>query len=501
MTDCVLSYALTTVPTPLTVSPPGVAPGDEDELAYGSIDLVISNSGTTPVRCSRIAFVLPVGGLAQDLALTGDGIAPYVEPESGWTVVGPQPDVLLAVPTAETAVFPAAGDTTGASSKVRFSVEPTGGASVVTVDGLYITLKNITVSKKTGVARIAIEEWATTDETIPATPNTGTLDVAKFPFRSGADPSPGIGRALEATQGSGGPPATRIAAGAAVRLGWQHVRGDNHELYMDGERVTDPSIAGGSAYAVPSGRLVRDTAFALKTVTPTPDSGFVTRWDHLTVCVTDQTLAKLTVKGQLDVEGAVTAKSSLDVSGAVTAGSSLEVTGPVTAKSSLGVTANTTVGGTLGITGKLTADGDVQLNKSLTTGPDGESVFSHKVTVYAPNKLIVGADMQVNGNVTGDLNVTGSLQAGDATINGRRAIRDADILKHQVQLVDGKPHYYLYCLTDGSNVYGNPSDQYANSYWKLTFDRAGSLDESSDDSEVSVDMANADDQTGADPGA
>ncbi|MFE9220752.1 hypothetical protein ACFYN3_30995 [Streptomyces lavendulae] len=107
------------------------------------MDIVISNSGSTPIRCCRIAFVMRVGRLAQDLALRGDGIAPYVEPSDAWTVVGPQPDVLVAVPAADTAVFPAADD----SSTVRFSVEPSSGVSVVTVDGPYITLYNIPVSR------------------------------------------------------------------------------------------------------------------------------------------------------------------------------------------------------------------------------------------------------------------------------------------------------------------------------------------------------------------
>ncbi|GAA2467647.1 hypothetical protein ACFPFX_04305 [Streptomyces mauvecolor] len=385
MSDCVLSYALTTVPAPLTVSPPKSGPGNEDELAYGSIDLVISNSGSTPVRCSRIAIVLPVGSLAQDLALTGEGIAPYVEPESGWTIVGPQPDVLLAVPTAETAVFPAAGET----SKVRFSVEPTGGTSEVTVDGLYITLKNIAISNKTGVARIGIEEWATTGSTIPDVPNTGTLDVAKFPFRSGADPAPGVGRALVAVTSQGGPPATRIDSGAPVRLEWHHVRGDNHELYMDGRRVTDPSIPGGSVYPVPAGTVLRDTAFALKTVTPTPDGGFVTRWDHLTVCVTDQTLASLTVSGALTAKGAVTAEKTLDVAEAVTAKSTLGVTGNTTVGGTLGVTENTTVGGTLGVTGNTTVEGTLGVTRKLTAGND----------VQVDGAATIGGSVFLNGAV------------------------------------------------------------------------------------------------------
>ncbi|MEK2479245.1 MULTISPECIES: hypothetical protein [Streptomyces] len=393
MTDCVLSYALTTVPAPLTVSPPAVEPGQEDENSYASIDLVISNSGSTPVRCSRIALVLPVGSLAQDLALTGEGIAPYVEPESGWTIVSPQPDVLVAVPTAETAVFPSArenrGDASGA--KVRFEVVPRDGTSEVTVDGLYITLSNILVSDKTGIARIGIEEWATTGDTIPETPNTSTLDVAKYPFRSGANPSPGVGRALVALKEQGGPPATLINAGAPVRLEWHHAPGDSHELYMNGLRIDDPSIAGGSMYQVGRDTVLRDTALALKTVTPTPVGGFVTRWDHLTVCVADQTLASLTTTGDATVEGA------------------FGVTGQTTV-SALAATGNTTVGGTLGVTGQTTVSALAATENATVAGTLGVTGQTTVNTLAATGNTTVGGTLGVTGQTTvAGLNVTGAL--------------------------------------------------------------------------------------------
>ncbi|GAU70683.1 hypothetical protein SSP35_21_00780 [Streptomyces sp. NBRC 110611] len=440
--------------------------------------------------------MLPVGSLAQDLALKGEGISGYVEPSSGWTIVGPQPDVLLAVPTAETAVFPAAGETTGEPSKVRFSVEPRGGASEVTVDGLYITLKNIAVSNKTGVARIGIEEWATTGSTIPTTPNSGVLEVAKFPFRSGADPSPGVGRALVAVTGVGGPPATRIGAGAPVRLEWHHARGDNHELYMDGERVTDSSIAGGSAYPVAAGRMARDTAFALKTVTPTPDGGYVTRWDHLTVCVTDQTLASLTVSGPLTAQGAVKAEQAL------------EVTGAVTAKSTLGVTGNTTVSGTLGVAGKLTADGDVQVNQAFKTGSAGESVFYHNVTVYTPNKLIAGQDLQVNGTVTGGLSVAGTLSAArlsasqDITRNGKGAICHNDTIGLKNTRYPG----WLYAANDYFDYDGDrarvfrwkPGNRVNSDEWQVSRDSTGTTLDAPENAD-SGGAAQADDAPRADP--
>ncbi|MGY4975517.1 hypothetical protein ACWGCC_41030 [Streptomyces nigrescens] len=461
-----LTYALTTVPNPLTASPPDVKPGDEDENSYADIDLVISNSSSTPVRCSKIAIVLPVGTLAQDLALTGEGISAYVEPDSGWTVVDVQSDVLLAVPTAETAVFPAAGE--AGPSKVRFSIAPQGGESEVTVDGLYLTLRRIMVSDKAGVARIEIEEWATAEGTIPDTPRTTTLDVAKFPFRSGADPAPGIGRALVALKSQGGPPATRIAANAPVRLEWHHVRGDSHELYMDDRRVTDAGIAGGSKYDVPANTVRRDTAFALKTVTPTPDGGFVVRWDHLTVCVTDQTLAQLTVSGALQADGSLTTGSTSETKFnhpvSVLNGKKLTATGE------LRVDGNVSAGGTAQITGKLTADGDVQVNKSFKTGTAGESVFYHNVTVYTPSKLVVGKDMQVNGSVTGSLKVTGSLNADvDVTRGGKGVLAHNDTISMSNTRYGG----YLYAPAydyDGDRGYifrwkpGNPIN---NGYWKV----------------------------------
>ncbi|MFF4607316.1 hypothetical protein ACFY12_31845 [Streptomyces sp. NPDC001339] len=469
---CLLTYALTTVPNPLTTSPPNVKPGDEDENSYADIDLVVSNSGSTPVRCSRIAIVLPVGTLAQDLALTGEGISAYVEPESGWTVVDVQSDVLLAVPTAETAVFAAAGGAGAAgaegSAKVRFSIAPQGGTSEVTVDGLYLTLRRIMVSDKAGTARIEIEEWSTEDGTIPDTPRTTTLDIAKFPFRSGADPSPGLGRALVALTSQGGPPATRIAANAPVRLEWHHVRGDSHELYMDGRRITDAAIAGGSKYDVPSDIVRRDTAFALKTVTPTPDGGFVVRWDHLTVCVTDQTLASLTVDGALQLNGGLTTSTAGETKFQHPV--SVLNAKKLTATGELRVDGNATVGGTAGVTGKLTADGDVQVNKSFTTGSTGESVFHHNVTIYTPSKLVVGKDMQVNGDLTGSLNITGGLSTGGDIRRGGKGV-----LSHNDTISMSNTQYggYLYAPVydyDSSRGYifrWKPGNPISNGYWKI----------------------------------
>ncbi|WP_020549036.1 hypothetical protein [Embleya scabrispora] len=400
--DCKLTYALTTTPNPLTASPPNIIPGTEDEHAFADIDIVISNTGNTPVRCSRIAIVLPVGSYARDLAVTGEGIDAYVSPETEWTIVDIQSDVLLAIPTTETAVFPPT-DYAAEPSTARFEVVPRSGREV-NVDGLYIHLSGIKVSTKSGTARIGIEEWATdTEGPLPDVPNTMKLDVAKFPFRSGSDPHPGIGRALVALTATGGPPATNVAAGAPLVLEWHHQRGDNHELYADGKRVGSSQaeleeIAGGSRWEVKAG-LRRDTTFALKTSTPTPTSGYVVRWDHVTVCVGDPTLDAVTVSNALQANGNVT----------VAEGKTLTAGGPVTIAAAQTLTA----GGPVNITGDLDAKGHV------TATGTGKAVRIR--TLYGPHRtpqdeplVIDASEVVVNGKLsTGTITASGLITANN----------------------------------------------------------------------------------------
>ncbi|MFI2188091.1 hypothetical protein [Streptomyces sioyaensis] len=414
--DCLLSYALSTNPNPLTVSPPDIAAGAEDEHAFADIDLVISNSGNTPVRCSKIAIVLPIGSLAQDLAVTGEGIDAYVSPESGWTVIDVQSDVLLAVPMAETAVFNAAGSSTIGSSQVRFDVVPSsGGESEVTVDGLYIHLSGIKVSDKTGITRIGIEEWAAYEDDPIGEANTLTLDVAKFPFRSGSDPHPGIGRALVALTGTGQDPATKIAAGDLVVLEWHHLRGDNHELYADGRRLGDTGpeleqIAGGSRWEIPDG-LQRDTTFALKTVTPTPDAGFVVRWDHVTVCVTDPTLAKLTVTGEVQAKS--TLKAGATTVGSLDAGSGeIKTTGVLKAGA-------TTVGSLDAGSGEIKTTGVLKAGATTVGSLDAGSGEIKTTGVLKAGATTVGS---LNSG-SGEIKTTGKVSGGSVTAGGKDVVK------------------------------------------------------------------------------
>ncbi|MGW1997403.1 hypothetical protein [Embleya sp. NPDC001921] len=479
--ECKLTYALTTTPNPLTASPPNITPGTEDEHAFADIDIVISNTGNRPVRCSRIAIVLPVGSYARDLAVTGEGIDAYVSPEAEWTILDIQSDVLLAVPTAETAVFTPADDTAAASSTARFEMVPRSGREV-DVDGLYIHLSGIKVSTKSGTARIDIEEWATdTEGSVPEVPNTMKLDVAKFPFRSGSDPHPGIGRALVALTGTGQPPATKIAAGAPVVLEWHHQRGDNHELYADGKRVGSSqaeleAIAGGSRWPIDAG-LTRDTAFALKTATPTPASGHVVRWDHVTVCVSNPTLDALTVTNALQANGNVTANNSLTANGPVTvaADQTLTANGSIQANKGLTVAADQTLtanglvqankGLTVAADQTLTANGLVQANKGLTVAAN-QTLTANGPTVL---KGLKAGSAEVTGNLTSaSAEVTGKLSAGDATAGGKRVIRVDDRISLEVNSHDKE--LYLYCETGNrDNVYGG-SNAYRNSKWKVHFE-------------------------------
>jgi hypothetical protein len=394
--------------------------------------MTASNSGSEAVRCSKIAIVLPIGSLAQDLAVSGESIEAYVSPETAWTVVDVQSDVLLAVPMAETALFQAAGETRLAGGQVRFEVTPAaGGSSEVTVDGLYVHLSGIKVSDRTGVARIQIEEWAAVDGD-EITRSGRSLEVAKFPFRSGGSPDPGIGRALVALESTGDAPATRVAAGTRVVLEWNHLRGDSHELYADGARITSPDVSGASRWQAPENYLKRDTTFALKTVTPTPEAGFVVRWDHVTVCVTDQTLAQLAVTGTLGVTGQTTL-------GAVEAASA-EVTGHTKVKTltatgdtelvKLKATGDTLVA-KLTATGdtevvKLTASGLVEANAGLTL-PANQELKAMKISPTTANGVLtLNAAVAIEGGVSGTLK-TGSIAA--PTANGTLTVNSGTLLK------------------------------------------------------------------------
>lgn len=430
--DCKLSYALSTNPNPLTASPP-VVPGTEDELAYADLDLVISNSGSEAVRCSKIAIVLPVGSLAQDLAVSGESIEAYVSPETAWTIVDVQSDVLLAVPMAETALFQAAGSTPLGDGQVRFEVTPAGGgSSEVTVDGLYVHLSGIKVSDKTGIARIQIEEWAAYDGDDEIERNGRSLEVAKFPFRSGGSPDPGIGRALVVLGSTGDAPATRVAAGTRVVLEWNHLRGDSHELYADGARITSPDVSGASRWQAPENYLKRDTTFALKTVTPTPDAGFVVRWDHVTVCVTDQTLAELAVTGTLGVTGKTTLGALEAASAEVTGHTkvkTLTATGDtelvkLTATGDTNVAKLTATGDT-GVA-KLTASGLVEANAGLTL-PATQELKTMKISpTTASGVLTLNGAVAIEGGISGTLK-TGSIAA--LTANGTLTVNSGTLLK------------------------------------------------------------------------
>ncbi|MFF7250717.1 hypothetical protein ACFZBU_43450 [Embleya sp. NPDC008237] len=434
--DCKLTYALTTTPNPLTASPPSITPGTEDEHAFADIDIVVSNSGNTPVRCSRIAIVLPVGSYARDLAVTGEGIDAYVSPETEWTVVDIQSDVLLAIPTAETAVFAPTNEAAAEPSVARFEVIPRSGRDI-RVDGLYIHLSGIKVSTKSGIARIDIEEWATdTEGPLPEVPNTMKLDVAKFPFRSGSDPHPGIGRALVALTGTGGPPATNIGAGAPIVLEWHHQRGDSHELYADGKRVGSTqaeleAIAGGSRWPIDAG-LTRDTTFALKTSTPTPTSGHVVRWDHVTVCVTNPTLEALTVSNALQADGNVT----------VAEGKTLTANGPVTVAEGQTLTA----GGPVNITGDLDARGHV------TATGTGKAVRIR--TLYGPYRD------------SGDEALV--IAAGEVTFNGKLYAGEIHGASNELKIY-GNVHLTDTGITRIRNLQGPPSETLTiNSNVKIT---------------------------------
>ncbi|MBO0657123.1 hypothetical protein J1792_31685 [Streptomyces triculaminicus] len=130
-----------------------------------TVHLVVSNGRGDTVYCREIIFSLPHGDLAQSLVDTtsGDGEASA----DGWSVKEIQKGADIVVPDGDYAHFVAKA--------------PEGGAPV-DASGITITLKNLTVSKQPGVARVEVRETATLDTgNWPDSPGFRPLTITKFP--------------------------------------------------------------------------------------------------------------------------------------------------------------------------------------------------------------------------------------------------------------------------------------------------------------------------------
>jgi len=161
--NTLLTYALTTAPVPVQVSPSS-GPPSIATLTF-AISAPMTNGGGVVVK--EITFNLPVGNPAQpdssDLTLTSEGINPSASSSSGerWDIVP--------------------GTATGS-----FVLSPPAGASgEIDAQGLSVVFTGIKVSQIVGTAQLRVLETAGTGGR-PSERRVAVVALAKFPYNFSA---------------------------------------------------------------------------------------------------------------------------------------------------------------------------------------------------------------------------------------------------------------------------------------------------------------------------
>ncbi|MHB6910346.1 hypothetical protein [Streptomyces sp. DB-54] len=145
-----LQYSPTTVPDPLTVSPPS------GTVELGDLIIVGSRISPTPIETNEISVYVPIGSEAWQLVLDLTGLQTSIN-LTGWTAT---PD-----PTNERILF-----------------KPnTGHATLTPEQGITIQLNKLRINRQVGTAPVTIElKWRTPGTTNWRTEQQ-TLSIGKFP--------------------------------------------------------------------------------------------------------------------------------------------------------------------------------------------------------------------------------------------------------------------------------------------------------------------------------
>jgi hypothetical protein len=267
-----LSYTVTTTPSPLKASPENPQAPEET----GEIVIAIARQSGTPADAEWIKVKIPAGTMAPDLAIDLAKISPRIT-LTGWTV-------RLDTAAKEFVFSPAAGHT------------PIGPDT-----GFTIQLSDIPMSRKVGTSPVTVTERSRTGSS--AFQNRVTVfQLGKFPadfYLRNFQCEPSV-----------------IHNGGNVELTWERSANATYELlYSDVNRdVTNRSN-------LPLEGIRSDTTFYLRATTGDPTNP-VTRIlsTQVTVLKPDLDVGSLTVHGTLTANGPITAN------GTVTSDSTLTLT-------------------------------------------------------------------------------------------------------------------------------------------------------------------------------
>lgn len=147
---CLLSYAISTYPDPLQVSPLTGNP------SIASLTIVVSNSTSDLIYCNSITFSLTLGNLAQNLTETAVGIQAAAQPSDQWQLTNNGDGTFTATPK-----------------------QPQYNA--ISKTGLVFQIYNIQVNQTVGTVAFDVDELSSTDGT-NFSDKYNEYQVAKFPY-------------------------------------------------------------------------------------------------------------------------------------------------------------------------------------------------------------------------------------------------------------------------------------------------------------------------------
>lgn len=264
--DPLLSYTVTTTPSPLKASPEN--PQAPEEI--GEVVISVARQSGTPADVEWIRVKVPAGTMAPDLATDLNKISPRIS-LTGWTV------------------------RLDAAAK-EFVCAPTGGHAPIGPDtGFTIQLSDITVSRKVGTAPVTVTESSRTG-TSAFQNRTTVFNLGKFPadfYLRNFKCEPSI-----------------INNGGDVELTWERSANATYELLHPG---VDRDVTNRTTLDIEG--VKSDTTFYLRATTGDPTNPVVRIVStQVTVLRPDLEVGSLTVHGDTILKGPFTANGPVDLS-------------------------------------------------------------------------------------------------------------------------------------------------------------------------------------------
>ncbi|MBB3033551.1 hypothetical protein [Alteriqipengyuania lutimaris] len=313
-----LSYGITTNPSPLQVSPASGSP------SMSSLVFVVSNNTTRAIYCQKIEFEIQLGDDPQQLTGDASGILVSCNPSNTWRIsqIG----------------------TTGLF--VATPIKPED--EEITVEGLSFQIYNIPVNKAMGTTTIHAYETSSTQSGSGFEQRDNSFDLVKFPYGFYV--------------GNFAASKPMVRNGEQVTLSWNGSDIATYTIIYDDKVVNVTNVRSWT-----SPPLTHATTFQLK-ASVQQEGETVDTYLSVTVMVAEPDIAanSLQVLKTSKLEGDVAAGATLTVAGAAVLGSTLGVAGTATladaTANSLRVANAATlgslaVGGGARVTGGATLDG------------------------------------------------------------------------------------------------------------------------------------------------